>query len=113
MRYNVVFHVDEVGKWELTLKNVSNLMQQIDIQTAHVEVVANSEAVTGYVLSQSPFAPAMRQLSAQGVTFIACNNALKALGIDPGHLAPFVNVVPAGVLELVERQTEGYAYIKP
>ncbi len=113
MNYNVVFHVDETGKWELTLKNVSNLLQQIDARTAHVEVVANAEAVTGYVLPQSPFAAALHRLNAQGVTFVACNNALKALGIAPGSLMPFTKVVPAGVLELIERQAKGYAYIKP
>lgn len=113
MDYSVIFHVDEMEKWVLTLKNVSNLLEQVDAKAAHVEVLANSEAVRGYVLPQSAFAAAMRQLNRQGVLFVACNNALRGLGIDRTGLLPFVKVVPAGVLELVERQSEGYAYIKP
>lgn len=113
MNYSVVFHVDETTKWELTLKNAANLLDQASDKTFCVEVLANGEAVLGYVLPQNPFAAAMQQLDAQGVLFAACNNSLNALKIDCGSLLPFVKVVPAGVLELVERQAEGYAYIKP
>ncbi|HHY41379.1 MAG TPA: hypothetical protein GX514_00790, partial [Thermoanaerobacterales bacterium] len=41
------------------------------------------------------------------------NNALAAHGIQKENIIEFVDVVPAGVLELVKKQNEGYAYIKP
>ena len=110
MNYSVIFHVDEMTKWELTLKNVANLLEQTQLC---VEVLANSAAVSGYVSSQNPLIASMQQLDAQGVRFVACNNALKGLGIDRASLPEFIKVVPAGVLELVERQAEGFAYIKP
>lgn len=113
MNYDVVFHVDEMSKWSLTLKNVSNLLQQVDKEKTRIEILANSEAVKGYMLLDNIFETDIRQLHAQGVVFVACNNALKALAIDPIELLPFIKVVPAGVLELIERQSEGYAYIKP
>ncbi len=113
MNYSVVFHVDEIAKWELTLKNVANLLDQADDKAFCVEVLANGEAVQGYVLPKNAFAAAMQQLNGRGVLFAACNNSLNALKIDRSNLISFVKVVPAGVLELVERQAEGYAYIKP
>ncbi len=113
MNYSVIFHVDETAKWELTLKNVVNLLDQAGDTTFCVEVLANGEAVQGYVLPKNPFAAAMQKLDARGALFAACNNSLNALKIDRSSLISFVKVVPAGVLELVERQAEGYAYIKP
>jgi uncharacterized protein len=38
---------------------------------------------------------------------------IKTYNIEKNNITNFVNIVPAGVLELVERQSEGYAYIKP
>lgn len=113
MKKNVIFHVDETGKWALALKNASNLLQLVTSNIMQIEILANSEAVKDYVLPQSTFESDMRQLHAQGVLFVACNNALNALGINQKQLLPFVKVVPAGVLELIDRQVEGYAYIKP
>ena len=55
----------------------------------------------------------MKVLEEKGVEFIACNNALVANDLDQSIILGFVKIVPAGVLELVERQSDGYAYIKP
>lgn len=112
MNYRVIFHVDELSKWDLALKNVANLLDQPQGRAARVAVLANSEAVRGY-LAQSAFVGPMLKLNDLGVVFSACNNSLNALGIDRADLPHWVQVVPAGVLELVERQAEGYAYIKP
>ena len=48
-----------------------------------------------------------------GVEFQACRNALDEKQIPVNSLAPFVKVVPAGVISLAEAQAEGFAYIKP
>ncbi|MDD4474415.1 MAG: DsrE family protein [Eubacteriales bacterium] len=55
----------------------------------------------------------MESLNTKGVKFVACNNALMANNIDKYNIIHFVDTVPAGVLELVVKQSEGYAYIKP
>lgn len=80
-----------------------------------IEILANSEAVTYYdaTQSQDDFNQSMEQLRQRGVIFAACNNALNTFNIQQNNLLHFVEVVPAGVVELVIRQSEGYAYIKP
>lgn len=114
MTYKVVFHIDESSRWELLLKNVSNLAQHIEFSASEVEVLANAEAVREYRKnSAAPLLDRMDTLAAAGVRFAACSHALSGLGISSEELLPFVQVVPAGVLELVERQADGYAYIKP
>ena len=47
------------------------------------------------------------------VTFTACNNALAANHLTAADIYQFITIVPAGVVELAQKQTEGFAYIKP
>lgn len=114
MNCKVLFHIDELSKWELLLGNVKRLTQFADRKTSRIEVVANSEAVKGLVAAETnPYRQPVEQLSELGVLFAACNSALTNLGIQPRQVIPSVKIVPSGVLELTERQADGYAYIKP
>lgn len=111
----VIFHIDEIIKWNLLLKNVSNLLNAVDKDKVYVEVLANSEAVKYYAINQDLGANLniMESLTERGVEFVACNNALLAYDIEKCNIVPFIKVVPVGVLELMRKQSEGYAYIKP
>lgn len=114
MEIKAVFHVDECSKWSLALKNVQNMIQAVKPDSCDIEVLANSEAVKQYTLSdENQDLILMRELSSHGVSFAACGNALKSMNIAKEQIAPFVDIVPSGVLELAERQARGYAYIKP
>ena len=111
--YKVVFHVDELNKWKLLLKNVSNLLDAIDVNEYSIEVLANSEAVKFYDSNFNSDISVIEKLNSNGVKFVACNNALIANKIKKEDLIYFIEVVPVGVLELINKQSEGYAYIKP
>lgn len=113
--YKVIFHIDELNMWKLLLGNVSNLLNSIDNDKFYVEVLANSEAVKYYDISQDldTHINAMESLNSRGVKFVACNNALMAYDIGKDNISHFVDIVPAGVVELVKKQSEGYSYIKP
>lgn len=112
----VIFHVDDAARWPLALGNAENLLRAAKEKREEVdiEILANALAVSQYV--QKPgdvLQQQMSDLSRQKVHFAACNNSMRAQSIAPASLLPFVQVVPAGVLELAERQSQGYAYIKP
>jgi intracellular sulfur oxidation DsrE/DsrF family protein len=110
----VIFHVDEMDKWNLTLHNVQNLMDAIKSKDFLIEVLANSEAVRFFIGSTEEGAhQRMTDLARTGVQFSACNNALNGYGIPKEQLPEYIQVVPAGVLHLAEKQHQGYAYIKP
>ena len=111
----VIFHIDELNKWKLLLKNISNLLDAVDINKITIEVLANSEAVKFYKSNQvlELDVNAMEKLNSKGVKFVACNNALMANNIKKEDLINFIDVVPVGILELINKQSEGYSYIKP
>ncbi len=109
---NIIFHVDEVNRWGLTLRNVQNLLSSEE--SLKIEVLANAEAVRLFTLpDQLDTLQDITKLAQSGVTFAACMHALATYQITREQLPAFVTVVPVGVLELARRQTEGYAYIKP
>ncbi len=114
MEPKIIFHIDEMDKWDLLLKNVTNLLLSYDgaFPMAKIEVLANSEAVKGFLNDFSYF-PTMDALSQDGTHFVACNHALQGMNISREQIFEFVHVVPAGVRELADKQMEGYAYIKP
>ena len=114
MIVKAVFHIDETQKWTLLLKNVRNLVQEVELSNSHIEVLANSEAVKAYVNTTLNANTALiKELANLGIHFTACNNALNGFGINRKQLEAFVEVVPVGVLEVIEKQAKGYAYIKP
>ena len=47
------------------------------------------------------------------MVFKACRNALAKFGVSAEDLIPGCRIVPAGVVELIVLQQDGYAYIKP
>lgn len=113
-----VFHVDELSKWGLTLTNAENMLQYYreHHQDCLLEIVANSQAVLALVSVRARelgYFERLAALAGRQVAIRACGNALRAQNISPDQLGPFAEVVPAGVVELAERQAEGYAYLKP
>ncbi|MFD1465061.1 DsrE family protein [Lapidilactobacillus mulanensis] len=113
MLRKVVFHVDELEKWGHTLSNVHNLLnyqrEHAELQLAIV-VLVNGDAIMGYL--QPNYREEIATLKDQAI-FHACNNSLKSHGVKPDRLPPEVQVVPVGVLDLIELQDENYRYIKP
>lgn len=117
----VLFHVDELEKWQMTLENAGNMLDYGTDNAAEfeIEIVANSIAVTGLMKEKEAASapnrlyPAMQELARKGVTFAACRNALRKFNPNGLPLYEFAVTVPAGVVEIAARQQEGYSYIKP
>ena len=111
-----VFHVDEMEKWPMVLLNAKNMVNYYEEnQIPHaVEVVATAVAVRGCLSAEAGSLEAdMTALNGRGVVFAVCSNAMRMQKAAPEELLPFVRVVPAGVVELVDRQDDGYAYLRP
>ena len=54
----------------------------------------------------------IKELSAKGVDFVACENTLRERKIARTELLDTCRTVPAGVVEIVIKQDAGWAYIK-
>lgn len=54
----------------------------------------------------------LQQLGGDGFEIIACGNTMENNKVKPEQIADDVTIVPSGLVTIVDRQREGYAYIK-
>ncbi len=116
MKAKVVFHID----WEkeenliMALNNISNLLKAVPSEEASVCLLANGAAAKLFRRERAfQYAPDIQSLSKKGVRFLVCSNSLNNFGISQEELVESCDIIPAGIVELIRLQAEGYAYIKP
>lgn len=113
----VLFHVNKNDRWNVALGNITNLLRDVGEGNVDIIVLANGPSVIAYAESEK--VEIMKGLSEKSVKFLACRNSIKkmcsegALCISEEALPVFVTVIPAGITEIIKRQHEGYAYVKP
>lgn len=114
-KYRVVFHLDEPskGRADQVFRNIENLLADLGENNVEVELVANGGGIKALVKSPNSYAEQIDPLAAMGVRFIACAHSLSQLEIARDTLLESVEVVSSGVGELVKKQMEGWAYIRP
>lgn len=111
--YKVIFHVDEINKAALALNNIKNLITDLGNENLQVELLVNSEGVNMLLKAALDYNDKIQELHTRSVVFSACANSMKGLNISKEQLYDFAQVVPSGVGELVKKQADGFAYIKP
>lgn len=112
----VVFHLS-LGleeRLDLALSNIKNLFKAVPPEQCKVHVVANGEGVKLFHKDRvGPRAKDMEDLQKLGVAFSTCWNAMIKQKIEKADLFQACEVVPAGIIELIDLQANGFAYIKP
>lgn len=104
--YKVIFHVNEISNINSAYANISNILKErTDIQ---ISLLLNGSAASLSTNNHN-----LSDLIANNVEVSVCQNSLNANKITADQLIAGIRVVPSGVLELIYKQHEGYAYIKP
>ncbi len=114
--YRAVFHVDmdDVKPFKIVLTNIANLIRAIPERHYDLVLLCNGPAVKLLQNEENaPFREEIWRLQQARVSFKVCRNALNSFNIDPDNLIEGCEIVPAGVVALIELQQDGYAYIKP
>ncbi|BBP04333.1 hypothetical protein TPL01_28550 [Sulfuriferula plumbiphila] len=57
--------------------------------------------------------PLIQKVQGEGIKIIACGRSLKSEHLNDSNLAPDITVVPFGAVHIVNRQKQGWQYIKP
>ncbi len=109
--HRVVFALTspEEADWNLTMGNIRNLLKLLP--DAEVEVVSYGPGIM-MVAKTSAVAADITALEAQHVKFVACQNAMRARKLTVADLIDGVTPVPAGIVEVVTKEEEGWTYIK-
>ena len=79
---------------------------------AKYEVVIHSMGLPFVMTSKSKQMQAIKALRAKGVRFLVCENTMKNQKVTKDQLISEVEYVPVGIAEIVEKQEQGWSYIK-
>ena len=116
MFYDLLVHVDlpDESRFVMALGNINNYLAALNGEPCTVVLLANGGAARFLAREKTTRKPeAIEKLAQAGVSFRVCANAMKKVPITKEDLLPCVEVVPAGVVEIVRLQREDFAYIKP
>lgn len=60
----------------------------------------------------SPSADRVAAALKAGVKVLACGETMKALLLEKEDMLPDIGYVPGGIIEILDRQREGWGYVK-
>ena len=111
---HVVIQVSDADpqKWNLALNNAQNIQQALGKDKVEVEIVAYGPGL-GMFKNGSKVAPRINGALDQSVQLSACATTMKKMKLTKADLIGGVGVVPGGVIEIMERQSEGWSYLRP
>lgn len=112
--HKVVFQVtdNQPQKWYLTLSNARNVQQELGRKNVKIEVVVYGPGLD-MVLLETEMAEKIDEALAQGINIIACENTMIGHKLTRADMYQGIGYVKAGVVQLMKRQREGWAYIRP
>lgn len=103
---------NDPAEWEMALINARNVRKAYGDKPMAVEIVAYGPGLN-MLRNDSPVSADLEEASKDGVKLLACGNTMRMTHTAREELNWLVDVVPAGIVEIMQRQSEGYAYVRP
>lgn len=103
---------NDPAKWDMALTTVKNIRKEFPAENMDIEIVAYGPGLEMFK-KDTPLDRRLDDAAKSGVKLLACGNAMKASNTTKEELSPSVAVVKAGVVEIMQKQEQGYSYIKP
>lgn len=103
---------DDAAAWNLALNNAKNIQKEIGAEKVEVELVAFGPGLE-MLKAESEVANRISEMVDSGVKVMACQNTMRSRKVEPADMNPKVGYVPSGVVEIMRRQQQGYAYLRP
>lgn len=102
----------EPAKWNLALNNAKNVQADLGAANVEIEIVAYGPGI-GMVKAGSAVAPRIEELTLAGMKVVACENTMTNMKLTKADMLKGIDYVSAGVVEIMQRQQQGWAYIRP
>jgi hypothetical protein len=113
-RYKVVLQVsdNDPAKWNLALNNARNIQQDLGKDNVEVEIVAYGPGL-GMLKAESKVAERLAQALDNKVGLMACENTMRNTKVGRDDMYGGISYVDAGVVHIMKRQRDGWAYVRP
>ena len=103
---------NDPGKWNLALNNAHNLQSDLGAKNVEIEIVAYGPGI-GMVKSKSVVGNRIGEALGHGVKVSACENTMHGQKLVKADMLDGIDYVPAGVVEIMQKQQQGWAYLRP
>jgi len=110
----VVVQVSEAdpARWNLVLNNVANLQDELGADKVTIEIVAYGPGI-GMLKFDAATNSRVSDALKSGVAVRACENTMRNQKLARADMHPGISYVPAGVVQIIRRQQEGWSYLRP
>lgn len=111
----MIFHLDEDDDYRanLTFNNIENLLVDLGHDNVEIELVTYARGVNILRKNSSSYSNRIEKLISNGVNFAACSNTTRAMNLHAKDLIDGSVIVSSGIGELVQKQAQGWLYIRP
>jgi intracellular sulfur oxidation DsrE/DsrF family protein len=112
-RNRAVFQVtdNDPARWNMILNNMINLKEGVGSEGVEIELVAYGPGLL-MLKADSPVKHRIADAVKSGVQVNACQNTMNGMKLTPADMQPEIGYVPSGVVEVMKKQQQGWAYIR-
>lgn len=95
------------------LNNITNIMAAYGPEMVNIKVVAFADGIVILQERGNPFYERVRGMMDLGVEFIACGKTMATRKLTMKEMIKGVSYADTGLTEVIERQQEGWIYVRP
>lgn len=77
-----------------------------------IEIVAYGPGI-GMLTLESQVGARIDDALGKGIKVVACQNTMRKAGLKVRDMLAKIGYVPSGVVEIMKKQKQGYAYLRP
>ena len=103
---------NDPAKWNLALNNAKNVQTDLGAQNVAIEIVAYGPGIN-MLKADSVAANRVAEAMGAGVKVVACENTMTNQKLDKDSMMSGIGYVKAGVVEIMQKQQAGWAYLRP
>jgi intracellular sulfur oxidation DsrE/DsrF family protein len=113
-QYKIVIQVTENDprSWNLALNNAMAFQRNVGEGNSEIEIVAIGPGLN-MLRSESKATARIEQALDKSIDVIACGETMHAMKLSKNDLIGGVRVVPGGLIEIANREREGWIYYRP
>jgi uncharacterized protein len=102
----------EPVKWNLALNNARNVQEELGAKNVEIEIVAYGPGL-GMLKKDAVTSGRVDEASLAGIRVVACENTMRSQKLTKADMHPQSSYAPAGVVQIMLRQSQGWAYVRP
>ena len=102
---------NDPARWNMILNNMVNLKEGVGSEGVEIELVAYGPGIH-MLKADSPVKHRIADAVKSGVQVNACQNTMDGMKFTPADMQSGIGYVPSGVVEVMKKQQQSWAYIR-